>query len=46
MTNPNPTTYTPAPTPAPVYFVDPATGEVLELDLSTATFTPMTTEPS
>jgi hypothetical protein len=27
--------------PAPVYFVDPATGEVIILDLSTATFAPV-----
>lgn len=32
----------PAP-PAPVFFVDPSTGEVITLDLATATFTARST---
>lgn len=39
-----PTKYLPKPVPAPVYFVDPATGDVLALDLASVTF-PKTKEP-
>lgn len=40
MTSKNPTRYTPRHVPAPVFFVDPATGDVVELDFSTAEFKP------